>query len=82
MSVADVASVRLEEQYKIISDTIVEVQILGDSVTEGDYRLEFATERSFSVGILSFFSTPIGKAIVAAFFIAVILMLFSIFSWV
>ena len=46
VSIADVASVRLQEQDKVISDAVAEVQILGDSTTENGYRFEFASERS------------------------------------
>lgn len=80
VSVDDVASIRLLEQDKVIADSIAEVQFLGNSVTEGNYRFDFTTERLASVGISSFFKTPIGKAIAAGFFIAVLLMLLSAFS--
>ena len=80
VSVVDVATVRLQEQDKFIGDAIAEVQILGDSVTEGNYRFDFTTARSTSVGVSSFFATPIGKAIAAGFCIAVLLMLLSAFS--
>lgn len=79
VSIADVASVRLQEQDKVISDTVAEVQILGDSTTVKGYRFEFAAERSTSVGIKSFFGTPIGKAIFAGFVIATVLLLASFF---
>ena len=64
VSVADVATVRLQEQDKVVADAIAEVQIFGDSVTEGNYRFDFTTERSTSVGVSSFFATPIGKVTV------------------
>jgi len=79
VSLADVASVRLDEQDKLVSDAVAEVQIVGDSTTDKGYRFEFASERSFTVGIQSFFGTPIGQAIAAGFFIAVFLMVASNF---
>lgn len=79
ISIADVAGVRLFEQDKVISDAVAEVQILGESIIEKGYRFEFASKRSFSVGVKSFFGTPIGKAISAGFCIAVIVILVSLF---
>ncbi len=75
VSVADVASVRLQEQDKVISDAIAEVQILGTTATSKGYRFEFATERSMGVGVESFFGTPIGRAITAGFCIAVLVVI-------
>ena len=84
VSIADIASVRLREQDKVISDSIAEIQIIGESTTQNGYRFDFDIERSLSVGIKSFFSTPIGRAISAVFSIAALLMVFlivaSIFS--
>ena len=74
VSVTDVTSVRLQERDLVISDAIAEVQIHGDSVSANGYRFDFVTERSASVGIKSFFGTPIGKAIVVGFCLAVLLM--------
>ena len=71
ISISEIASVRLQEQDKVISDPIAEVQCDQDSVVMGNYRFEFETTRSASVGIKSFFKTPIGLAIAAAFFVAV-----------
>ena len=79
VSVADVASVRLEEQDKLISDALAEVQITGDSVTANGYRFDFVTERSAVVGIKSFFGTPIGMAIVVGFCLAVVLIVVTVF---
>ncbi len=74
VSVSDVASISLQEKDKIISDSVAEVQILGDSVTERGYRFDFITQRSIIVGVTSFFGTPIGMAICAGFLIAVVLL--------
>ncbi|MBN2294022.1 MAG: hypothetical protein JXM70_16470 [Pirellulales bacterium] len=79
VSIVDVASVRLYEQDKVISDAVAEVQILGNSISENGYRFDFASERSMSVGVKSFFATPIGKAITTGFCIAIVLMLISVF---
>jgi len=75
----DIASVRLQEKDKLISDAVTEVQITSDSVTKDNYRFDFSSKRSASVGIRSFFGTPIGSAIVAGFAIAVVLLLLSLF---
>lgn len=80
VSVANVTSVRLREQDKFMDDAVAEVQLSGDTVTENGYRFDFTTERSAAVGLASFFETPIGKAIVGAFFVAVLLMLVSAFA--
>ena len=79
VSLAEVASVRLQDQDKVVSDAIAEVQITADSVTQGGYRFDFRSERSASVGVQSFFRTPIGMAIAAGFCIAVLLILLSVF---
>ena len=77
VSTHDVASIRLEEQDKLVSDAVTEAPFDGESVTQGGYRFDFTTERSISVGVQSFFGTPIGKAIAAAFFIAILLIILS-----
>jgi hypothetical protein len=79
VSVYDIASIKLQDDDKLISDAISEVQIDEQSVTDGNYRFDFHTERSFSVGLHSFFQTPIGQAISAAFLIAVLLVIAAIF---
>lgn len=79
VSVADVATVRLQERDKVISDAVAEVQVVDETVTERGYRFDFATERSTSVGVASFFVTAIGKAITAGFCIAVILLVLALF---
>ncbi len=79
VSIADVTSVRLQDQDKVISDTIAEAQILGDSITEKGYRFEVASKRSMAVGVQSFFGTPIGQAITAGFCIAMIIIVLSAF---
>lgn len=77
VSVANITSVRLREQDKFMDDAVAEVQISSNSATENGYRFDFMTERSAAVGLASFFETAIGKAIVGAFFVAVLLMLVS-----
>ncbi len=79
ISVAEITGVRLQDQDKVISDAIAEVQITDKSVVAGNYRFDFQTEHSAAVGVQSFFKTPIGIAIATAFLIAVILMLVSAF---
>ena len=79
VSVNDIASIRLQDDDKLVSDAVSEVQIEGRSITEGNYRFEFHTERSISVGIHSFFQTAIGMAISTAFFVAVLVMIAVIF---
>ena len=80
VSVAEISGVRLYDQDKVISDAITEVQVTGDTVTADNYRCEFTTERSTTVGVQSFYSSPIGKAIAGAFCIAILLILASAFS--
>jgi hypothetical protein len=77
VSVADVVSVKLQERDVVLSDAIAEVQIQGDSVTGNGYRFDFVTEHSVSVGVNSFFGTPIGKAIVAGFVLSVLLIVLA-----
>lgn len=80
VSVTDVASVRLQDQDKVVSDAITEVQITDPSVHAKNYRFDFQIERSYSVGVQSFFGTPIGQAITGAFFLAVLAVLGSAFA--
>ncbi|MBV08612.1 hypothetical protein [Rubinisphaera sp.] len=71
---------RLQDQDKIISDVITEVQVTSDTAEADGYRFDFQTEYSLSVGIQSFFRTPIGKTISAAFIVAVLIIIFSVFT--
>ncbi len=80
VSVAEIASVRLQEQDVVVADAITEVHIAGNSLIDAGYRFDFSFERSLSVGIQSFFHTPIGKAIVGGFFVAIILMVLSVWQ--
>ena len=80
VSISQIATVRLREKDKIVSDALAEVHISGPSVESNGYRFEFKTERSVSVGVHAFFATPIGIAIVAAFGIAVLLIILANFS--
>ncbi|MDB4494281.1 hypothetical protein OAM37_00610 [bacterium] len=70
ISTAEIISVRLTEQDKMIPDSVAEVQLTGNTITNGNYKFTFTTERSFAVGVRSFFKTPIGIAILVAFGIA------------
>jgi hypothetical protein len=81
VSVSEVVSIRLQEQDKMVSDAIVEVQVVGDTVSIDNYKFEFSISRSLSVGVQSFFRTPIGMAIVGAFFVAMLLIILpSVFA--
>jgi len=80
ISITDIASVRLQDQDKIISDAITEVQVTDKSVVSGNYRFDFQTQRSAAVGVQSFFGTPIGLAIVMAFVIAIVLIIVLMLS--
>lgn len=71
--VADIATVRLQEHDVVLSDALAEVQVQEQPVTANGYRFEFVTQRALSVGISSFHSTPLGNAIIAAFFLAIVI---------
>jgi len=75
--VAEIATLRLTERDKLISDPLAEVHVTGPRVTENGYRFDFQTERSVGVGLHAFFRTPIGMAISGAVFLAVFLIVFS-----
>ncbi len=81
VSISQIASVRLTEQDKLVSDAIAEVHVLGDSVTANDYRFDFVCAHSFSAGLTAFFRTPIGIAVCVAFGIAILLITISNSSW-
>ncbi len=82
--VSQIASIRLTERDKVVSDAVAEVHILGDSATANDYRFDFVCARSFSVGLSAFFRTPIGIAVCIAVCIPILYVissnLFGIFS--
>ncbi|WP_339749464.1 hypothetical protein [uncultured Rubinisphaera sp.] len=78
-SVSEIVGLRLQDQDKVISDVITEVQVTSDTAAADGYRFDFQTEYSLSVGIQSFFRTPIGKTISAAFFVAMLIIIFSVF---
>lgn len=75
--VCEIAGLRLQDRDTLFSDAITEVQVVSASAESDGYRFEFQTERSASVGVESFFRTPIGMAISAGFFLAVFLMVVS-----
>lgn len=77
VSVSEVASVRLRERGRYLSEPVVEVPLQPDGAAAKGYQFSFVLERSFAVGLHSFFGTPIGKAIAAAFFIAILALLLS-----
>lgn len=77
VAVSDIASIRLEEQDKLVSDAVAEVQFAAGPVTGKGYVFSFTTTRSLGVGVQAFFRTPVGLAIVGAFFVAIVLVLVS-----
>lgn len=77
MSLADIASIRLQDRDRILSDAIAEVEYAEDGVEQKGYRFEFSSERSLAVGVESFFATPIGMAIMAGFALAVLLIILA-----
>lgn len=77
VAVSDIASIRLEEQDKLVSDAVAEVPFSAGPVTEKGYEFHFTTTRSFGVGVQAFFRTPVGVAITGAFFLAIVLVLVS-----
>ncbi|HBN74529.1 MAG TPA: hypothetical protein DD473_01660 [Planctomycetaceae bacterium] len=77
--VCEIVGVRLQDQDKLISDVITEVQVTSDSTEADGYQFDFYTEHSVAIGVQSFFRTPIGVAISAAFFVAVLIIIFSVF---
>jgi hypothetical protein len=79
VSLSDIASVRLREQDKVVSDAIAEVHVSNEPVTENGYRFEFTSEHSFGLGIQSFFQTPVGKAIGMGFLITVVVLGLAVF---
>lgn len=79
VSLSDVSTLRLLDQDKVVSDTLAEVAVRGKTVTEGNYRFEFVTQRSLEAGIQSFTGTTLGQSIVLAFAIAVALLIGTLF---
>lgn len=80
VSIYDISSIRLEDEDTFLSDTIEEISLANDVVIAGNYRFEFETERSFAVGIASFFKTPIGIAITTAFSIAILIIILMLLA--
>ena len=79
VSVTQIAAIRLQEKDVVMSDALAEVQLGQPIVESNGYRFEFATQRSFSVGVRTFFATPIGIAIASGFFIAVLVLILANF---
>ncbi|MEX2114771.1 MAG: hypothetical protein WD845_16380 [Pirellulales bacterium] len=77
VSLAEIATVRLREKDKVISDELAEVHVTAASVTSNGYRFDFQTTQSFGLGVRAFFVTPIGMAISGAFFLGVLLLVVS-----
>jgi hypothetical protein len=55
-------------------DPITEVQVVSETVELDGYRFDFSTEYSASLGVESFYNTPIGLVISGAIFIAIFVM--------
>ncbi|SFH59743.1 hypothetical protein [Planctomicrobium piriforme] len=72
VSTASIVGIRLLDQDQFVSDVVTEVQLTGPRVVSHDYQFDFETQRTLSLGIRSFFETPLGAAIVVGFLIAVI----------
>jgi hypothetical protein len=77
VSMSEIASLRLTEQDKFVSDSIAEIQVSRASVTEKGYRFDFETERSLAVGMRTFFKTPIGLSISGAVFAVVLFIMLT-----
>ena len=67
ISLSDVASIRLEDEDKLLADALAEVQVVSDRVEEGNYKFEFATSFSPTVGVRSFFKIQLGRLILFVF---------------
>ena len=80
VSVRGVSTIRLQEQDKLISDALAEVEYSDAPITQNGYRFAFVTERSYATGLETFFDLPIGKAIAAGFTIAIFLLILSFFA--
>ena len=82
VSLAAITSVRLDDVDKVVSDTIAEVEFgSGVPVEEKGYRFEFTAERSFAVGVQSFFGTPVGQAIAVGLCLAILAVVLSAVNW-
>jgi len=79
VAVHDIVGIRLLDQDKLISDTLVEVPFSHEPVEAENYHLEFQTAHSAIVGFKSFFETPVGLAISFAFVIAILLIFVRLF---
>jgi hypothetical protein len=79
VSVSRIATIRLREKDMVMSENLAEIQVHGDLVESKGYRFEFQTERSFSAGVQAFFRTPVGIAIAAGFFLAVVVLVIALF---
>ncbi|MEM7813208.1 MAG: hypothetical protein AAF532_17165 [Planctomycetota bacterium] len=80
VSILDVELVRLRDKGRLKSNVVAEVIPGTDSVTRENYRFDFVTARAFSVGVKSFFATPVGVAITWGFGTAVLLLILAPFA--
>jgi hypothetical protein len=77
VSISQIATVRLREKDKLVSDALAEVHVADAPVDANGYRFVFETKRSIGVGVQAFFATPIGIAIALAFGLAVLLIILA-----
>jgi len=80
IAIYEIASIRLSDKDQMSSDVLQEVSIGKGEVTSGNYVFKFETASSASIGLWSFFKTPLGLAILGVVAIAVLLMLIPIIS--
>ena len=80
VSVAQIASVRLDDKDKLISDAISEVQFTSETVTYGNYEFEFDTEISISAGLYAVFSDFFGRGVSVLLLFVIFLVILSAFN--
>lgn len=74
LPICGISSIRLQDQDMLSPDPITEVQVVSETVELDGYRFDFSTEYSASLGVESFYNTPIGLVISGAIFIAIFVM--------
>ena len=79
-SIEDITLITLTDKDELISDTLAQIAFPGKQVVENGYQFDYELEKSFNIGLESFWDTAVGRAITWAIGIVALLILLCIFA--